>query len=161
MPWILPSVAIGVPIGAQLIRQMRSETFRRICMSFDAWVVGFGLSKLLHDLEDRAGHAGLSGPAGGHRDRRVAALSVLLASTAATGRRRLATDLTIRLLQVDIEQSVCGLRGWMCACCCTGPAGPRAAGLARSTDGYPLATTRIRLKAREHLPGFFFVTMTQ
>ena len=50
VPWIVPSVAIGVPIGAQLIRQMRPETFRRICMSFDAWVVAFGLSKLAHDL---------------------------------------------------------------------------------------------------------------
>ena len=50
VPWIIPSVAIGVPIGAQIIRQMRPETFRRICMSFDAWVVAFGLSKLVHDL---------------------------------------------------------------------------------------------------------------
>jgi uncharacterized membrane protein YfcA len=50
IPQILPSVAIGVPIGAQLIRHVRSETFRRLCMSFDAWVVGFGLSTLLRDL---------------------------------------------------------------------------------------------------------------
>ena len=50
VPWIVPSVAIGVPIGAKLIQQMSPETFRRICMSFDAWIVGFGLSKLLHDL---------------------------------------------------------------------------------------------------------------
>ena len=50
MPWILPSVVIGVPIGARLIQQIRPETFRRVCMSFDAWIVGFGLSKLLHDL---------------------------------------------------------------------------------------------------------------
>jgi uncharacterized membrane protein YfcA len=50
VPWIVPSVALGVPIGARIIRQMRPETFRRICMSFDAWVVAFGLSKLLHDL---------------------------------------------------------------------------------------------------------------
>jgi uncharacterized membrane protein YfcA len=50
LPWILPSVAIGVPVGAVIIRQMRAETFRRICMSFDAWVVGFGLSRLLRDL---------------------------------------------------------------------------------------------------------------
>ena len=50
VPWIVPSVAIGVPIGAQIIRRMRPETFRRICMSFDAWVVAFGLSKLLRDL---------------------------------------------------------------------------------------------------------------
>jgi len=51
VPWIVPSVAIGVPIGAQIIQRMRPETFRRICMSFDAWVVAFGLSKLVHDLK--------------------------------------------------------------------------------------------------------------
>ena len=51
VPWIVPSVAIGVPVGAQIIRQMKPETFRRICMSFDAWVVAFGLSKLIHDLK--------------------------------------------------------------------------------------------------------------
>jgi uncharacterized membrane protein YfcA len=50
LPWIVPSVALGVPIGAWLIRQLRAETFRRICMSFDAWVVAFGLSKLLGDV---------------------------------------------------------------------------------------------------------------
>lgn len=50
LPWIIPSVAIGVPIGAFIIRQMKAETFRRICMSFDAWVVAFGLSKLLRDV---------------------------------------------------------------------------------------------------------------
>lgn len=50
VPWIVPSVAIGVPLGAQIIQRMRPETFRRICMSFDAWVVAFGLSKLVHDL---------------------------------------------------------------------------------------------------------------
>src|SRR5437868_13219834 len=51
VPWIVPSVAIGVPIGAAIIRRMRSETFRRICMSFDAWVVAFGLSKLMRDVK--------------------------------------------------------------------------------------------------------------
>lgn len=51
VPWIVPSVALGVPIGAQIIQRMRPETFRRICMSFDAWVVAFGLSKLLNDLK--------------------------------------------------------------------------------------------------------------
>jgi uncharacterized membrane protein YfcA len=50
VPWIVPSVAIGVPLGAQLIRRLRPDVFRRICMSFDAWVVGFGISKLAHDL---------------------------------------------------------------------------------------------------------------
>jgi uncharacterized membrane protein YfcA len=48
---ILPSVAIGIPLGGYLIRQMPVETFRRICMSFDAWVVGFGLSRVLIALQ--------------------------------------------------------------------------------------------------------------
>ena len=51
VPWIIPSVALGVPIGAQIIQRMKPETFRRICMSFDAWVVAFGLSKLMNDLK--------------------------------------------------------------------------------------------------------------
>lgn len=48
--FIAPSVIIGVPLGAFLIRQLAAETFRRICMSFDAWVVGFGFSRTLIDL---------------------------------------------------------------------------------------------------------------
>ncbi len=47
---ILPSVVIGIPFGAYLIRRIPAETFRRICMSFDAWVVGFGLSRALITL---------------------------------------------------------------------------------------------------------------
>jgi uncharacterized membrane protein YfcA len=50
IPYIVPSIAIGVPIGAALIQRIRPETFRRICMSFDAWIVGFGLSNLLKEL---------------------------------------------------------------------------------------------------------------
>src|SRR5688572_27711155 len=50
IPWIIPSIAIGVPIGAQIIQRVRPETFRRVCMSFDAWIVGFGLSNLLKEL---------------------------------------------------------------------------------------------------------------
>jgi uncharacterized protein len=50
VPWIVPSIFIGVPIGAFIIRHVRSETFRRICMSFDAWIVAFGLSRLLQEL---------------------------------------------------------------------------------------------------------------
>ena len=50
IPAILPGVALGVPIGAVLIRHLPPETFRRICMSFDAWIVSFGLSTLLRDL---------------------------------------------------------------------------------------------------------------
>lgn len=51
IPWIVPSIVIGVPIGAFIIQRVRPETFRRICMSFDAWVVAFGLSRLLKELQ--------------------------------------------------------------------------------------------------------------
>ena len=47
---LIPSVVVGVPLGAYLIRRLDAETFRRICMSFDAWVVAFGLSRVLIDL---------------------------------------------------------------------------------------------------------------
>jgi len=47
---IIPGVIVGIPLGAYLIRRLDAETFRRICMSFDAWVVGFGLSRVLIDL---------------------------------------------------------------------------------------------------------------
>ena len=50
IPGILPSVLIGVPVGAYLIHHVRAETFRRVCMSFDAWIVSFGISTLLRDL---------------------------------------------------------------------------------------------------------------
>ncbi len=40
------AVIVGIPLGAFVIRRMDAETFRRICMSFDAWVVGFGLSRV-------------------------------------------------------------------------------------------------------------------
>jgi uncharacterized membrane protein YfcA len=46
----IPSVVVGIPLGAYLIRRLDAETFRRICMSFDAWVVGFGLSRVLIEL---------------------------------------------------------------------------------------------------------------
>jgi hypothetical protein len=57
IPQILPGVLIGVPIGAALVRRMKIETFRRICMSFDAWVVGFGVSTVVRDLKIVAGPA--------------------------------------------------------------------------------------------------------
>ena len=52
---IVPSILLGIPLGAYLIRHMNPETFRRICMSFDAWVVGFGVSKVLASLRLAAG----------------------------------------------------------------------------------------------------------
>lgn len=59
IPQIVPAVAIGVPVGAFLIRHVRVETFRRICMSFDAWIVAFGISTLfrtLHIIDGRAAY---------------------------------------------------------------------------------------------------------
>src|SRR5467141_3776461 len=48
---IVPSVLVGIPLGAYVIRKLDAETFRRVCMSFDVWVVGFGLSRVLVDLK--------------------------------------------------------------------------------------------------------------
>ncbi len=48
---ILVSVLVGIPLGAWAIRKLDPETFRRVCMSFDVWIVGFGLSKVLIDLK--------------------------------------------------------------------------------------------------------------
>jgi len=48
---IVPSVLVGIPLGAYVIRRLDAETFRRVCMSFDAWVVGFGLSRVLIELK--------------------------------------------------------------------------------------------------------------
>jgi uncharacterized membrane protein YfcA len=49
--WVLPSVLLGVPIGSFLINRVNAETFRRICMSYDAWIVGYGLSRVLVVLQ--------------------------------------------------------------------------------------------------------------
>ena len=49
-PAIIPSLVIGVPVGVWLIGRVNPETFRRVCMSFDAWIVGFGISTLLRTL---------------------------------------------------------------------------------------------------------------
>ncbi len=54
-PLMVPSLIVGVPLGAWIIRRVDAETFRRVCMSFDAWVVGFGLSTLLRALGVLAG----------------------------------------------------------------------------------------------------------
>lgn len=48
--WLLPGVIIGMPLGHVVIQQIAPETFRRVCMSFDAWLVGFGLSRLVAEL---------------------------------------------------------------------------------------------------------------
>jgi uncharacterized protein len=53
---IAPAVLLGLPLGAYFIKYVRTETFRRICMSFDAWIVGFGLSRSIIDLNLLSAH---------------------------------------------------------------------------------------------------------
>jgi uncharacterized protein len=50
LPWIAPGVLIGFPLGGWLIRHLRAETFRRVCMSFDAYLVSLGLARGLVEL---------------------------------------------------------------------------------------------------------------
>ncbi len=50
IPYIIPSVLLGIPLGNYIIRWMDPESFRRICMAFDALVVAFGLSRVLIEL---------------------------------------------------------------------------------------------------------------
>lgn len=47
LPWLAPGVLIGFPFGHWLIRHVTVETFRRVCMSFDAYLVAFGLARTL------------------------------------------------------------------------------------------------------------------
>ena len=47
LPWIAPGVLLGLPIGHALVRKIGVETFRRVCMSFDAYLVSFGLARTL------------------------------------------------------------------------------------------------------------------
>lgn len=44
---ILPCIVLGVPIGRLLIGKIDAELFRRLCMALDAWLISFGLSRLL------------------------------------------------------------------------------------------------------------------
>ena len=48
---LLTLLLLGIPLRAWAIRKLDAETFRRLCMSFDVWVVGFGLSRVLVDLK--------------------------------------------------------------------------------------------------------------
>jgi uncharacterized membrane protein YfcA len=44
---IAPPVLLGLPLGMFVARRLPVETFRRICMSFDALIVGYGLTQSL------------------------------------------------------------------------------------------------------------------
>ena len=81
---IIPSVALGVPLGAYLVRQMPVETFRRICMSFDAWIVGFGLSRVLIALQLLTSPGSLRCMADRRNARCVSSLSLFLPASALT-----------------------------------------------------------------------------
>jgi uncharacterized membrane protein YfcA len=39
IPYIIPKVLPGIPLGSYLIRLMDPESFRRICMTFDTLIV--------------------------------------------------------------------------------------------------------------------------
>src|SRR2546421_3701771 len=58
--YILPSLLVGIPLGVRIIHRARPATFRRVCMSFDAWVVGYGISTLLRQLQLIEGAAAFS-----------------------------------------------------------------------------------------------------
>jgi uncharacterized protein len=60
IPYIVPSVLVGIPLGTFLIRWLDPETFRRLCMSFDAVIVSFGLSRVLVELKLATTHVAYS-----------------------------------------------------------------------------------------------------
>jgi len=45
--WLAPGVLIGMPLGHVLLSRIKPETFRRVCMSFDVWLIGFGMARAL------------------------------------------------------------------------------------------------------------------
>jgi uncharacterized protein len=49
--WLLPTVMIGMPVGHWLIARIDPVAFRRACISFDCWLVGFGLARMLDRLD--------------------------------------------------------------------------------------------------------------
>jgi hypothetical protein len=51
LPYLVPSILLGIPLGTYLISWMDPETFRRLCMSFDALIVGFGMSRVLVEVK--------------------------------------------------------------------------------------------------------------
>ncbi len=61
LTWIMLSpMVVGIPLGAFAIKRIGVQTFRRVCMSFDAWIVAFGLSKVLVDTRLLATDLGYS-----------------------------------------------------------------------------------------------------
>ncbi len=50
LSWVAPPVVLGIPLGMFVVKHVNLETFRRVCMSFDAWIVGYGLATVLGSL---------------------------------------------------------------------------------------------------------------
>ena len=50
VPWLLPGVLVGVPLGHALARRVDLATFRRLCTSADGYLVAFGVSRALVEL---------------------------------------------------------------------------------------------------------------
>ncbi len=44
---IAPPVLVGLPLGVIVARRLDMETFRMLCMNFNAWIVGYGLTRVL------------------------------------------------------------------------------------------------------------------
>jgi len=45
--WMVPGVVVAMPLGALVLRRVDQTTFRRGCISFDSWLIAFGLYKTL------------------------------------------------------------------------------------------------------------------
>jgi uncharacterized protein len=81
---LLPSAAIGLPLGYLAARRLGGETFRRVCMGTDALLVAFGLARSLIDRQLLAPALAWSGLLG------IALLqAAILAAFFARARRRL------------------------------------------------------------------------
>jgi uncharacterized membrane protein YfcA len=50
LAWIIPGVVIGMPFGHWLVRRVDAATFRRVCLTFDVWLVSFGIARVLTSL---------------------------------------------------------------------------------------------------------------
>jgi len=48
--YVAPPILIGIPLGFFIVKKVGAEVFRRVCMSFDAWIVGYGLAVVLGSL---------------------------------------------------------------------------------------------------------------
>ncbi len=55
---ISPPVLLGIPIGMFIVSKVAVETFRRVCMTFDAGIVGYGLSATLPALFGTSAYVG-------------------------------------------------------------------------------------------------------